>query len=734
MKNKNFGNLFFTCVQKRFQAGKHMCQIATSGGRLNRHRQLSTRLNYYPKIFYILFTIFILTSLIILSPILFGRSPLLTHGATMYTISLNSRDGEFKNPLPEGWVLDETKKIASKQFESGTAIGTMPTPTSKWGDAFISFGNITESTIVNNNSTYVAKYDIKHVLDGGEGQAYLTQAMDNIFQERGGYVLNKRDGKYLIESEGDLHFLSYSIYAKYNNLSGHEAFLDYTTADILLETDLDMSEMCFLPIGTVGYNGSSYNLESPFQGTFDGQGHTIFNLHINKETGFGDVAVGMFKGIKNATIQNINFENLGVYGQYTTLIAPFYENVVVQNINILSGEIMGDRAASIVGESINNPGTNLIQNCINNANVYGSLAQLGGLTNDLAGIALGDIRFNMWGDSTSQAETKIINCINNGDVMHLGYTNGGRGNAIGIVYAATEVNSCVNNGNITGEYIASAIINYINNGDVIDCINSGTLKVLNFEYSGPQITFINGFRNGGNIKNCYNFGNMKGPKEFSAFIYLGVLIKDSQNMSIENCYDFSTQTVCQSDKQVNQWTIMYQAMFSGSNCSMTIKNCYQFNYIDWADESPLRPEDVGNGGPGAGFNFTPVPMVSGGINYENCGSVTIIDPKIHINEEAVRIYDPNDPNQAQQFASLNATNCYSYLVMNNKLHYSWHKTDDTFNNSFIGIKYKDADLGIELTPETKALIEYLVVPHSMFALGPNRADTEDAYSKLPFVV
>ncbi|MBO6118795.1 MAG: hypothetical protein J6P44_09670 [Bacteroidales bacterium] len=75
-----------------------------------------------------------------------------------------------------------------------------------------------------------------------------------------------------------------------------------TTAVCLLTADIDMAGIDFTPIGT---SSSKY-----FQGTFNGQGHTIYNLTIIYESK-SDLKenIGLFGYIRNATIKNLNTEN-----------------------------------------------------------------------------------------------------------------------------------------------------------------------------------------------------------------------------------------------------------------------------------------------------------------------------------------------------------------------------------------------------------------------------------------
>ena len=80
----------------------------------------------------------------------------------------------------------------------------------------------------------------------------------------------------------------------------------YSGTTVFLDVDIDFSggspSEQFVPIGK---SGSKY-----FQGTFDGQGHTISNLAINSSS---LQYVGLFGYSKGATIRNVVLDSLNFY-------------------------------------------------------------------------------------------------------------------------------------------------------------------------------------------------------------------------------------------------------------------------------------------------------------------------------------------------------------------------------------------------------------------------------------
>lgn len=76
----------------------------------------------------------------------------------------------------------------------------------------------------------------------------------------------------------------------------------YSGKTVILAADLDLNNEDWTPIGKV----------NSFQGTFDGCGHTISNLKINK---VGDYNVGLFGYTTNGAVKNLNIHNAQVTGR-----------------------------------------------------------------------------------------------------------------------------------------------------------------------------------------------------------------------------------------------------------------------------------------------------------------------------------------------------------------------------------------------------------------------------------
>ena len=109
--------------------------------------------------------------------------------------------------------------------------------------------------------------------------------------------------------------------------------------DIVLEGNIDLSELAAQTKSAVVSNWNPIGTEDePFTGTFDGKGYTIKNLAlVEAEAQEGKAFIGFFGYAKDATIQNVTFENV-------------YINIPCLDIDHSQGHI-GAVAGSLEGTS-----------------------------------------------------------------------------------------------------------------------------------------------------------------------------------------------------------------------------------------------------------------------------------------------------------------------------------------------------------------------------------------------
>ena len=104
---------------------------------------------------------------------------------------------------------------------------------------------------------------------------------------------------------------------------------------VKLDEDVDLNNICFDPIG-------SYRQDKAFTGTFDGQGHTIKNLsqntwELNNGYYYGDLGLGLFGMVEDATIKNLNMDGADISGESAIVgivAATAYGDCTFENIKV----------------------------------------------------------------------------------------------------------------------------------------------------------------------------------------------------------------------------------------------------------------------------------------------------------------------------------------------------------------------------------------------------------------
>lgn len=121
------------------------------------------------------------------------------------------------------------------------------------------------------------------------------------------------------------------------------AYNRYAGKTVYLTADIDLAGTDFNGIGgmsTASFPGYAFN------GTFDGQGHTIKNMTVANSIG-NNSAVGFFGTLgNNAIVKNVNFENANVSGtHYAGVVAGYCANArgvitaVIENCDVINSTV-----------------------------------------------------------------------------------------------------------------------------------------------------------------------------------------------------------------------------------------------------------------------------------------------------------------------------------------------------------------------------------------------------------
>lgn len=266
-------------------------------------------------------------------------------------------------------------------------------------------------------------------------------------------------------------------------------------ADVTVElgADINMSGYDWTPIGI---DGSHY-----FSGTFEGNGHTVSNLTITKDTtGY----FGLF-GITEATIQNVNLT-----GSLTNTISD------------ASGSHVGAVAGYIVGGAIRNCSTSefTIKSSSDDLTLGQAVGGIVGVAESTqvencvsgTGITLNFKFYYIGGVAGAAVGSQVVNCSYTGTLTIMGSGYADCGGIVGNSQQGSEISYCVNSGTIdvagrtssTNAKVGGIVGMQYDDAEKIDsCTNEG-----NVTGKASYMGGITGYASGGSIKNCLNKGKV----------------------------------------------------------------------------------------------------------------------------------------------------------------------------------------------------------------------------------
>ena len=173
---------------------------------------------------------------------------------------------------------------------------------------------------------------------------YESDSFGNIYDTNATYLnTDAQANNYFISNADELVYFAKSV-----NVDGET----YAGKTVKLTADIDLAGKLWIPVGQTRV--------SSFQGTFDGQGHTIKNMTVNYTGTNSNYACGLFGWIElhngaPIVIQNVKFDNANVTGiKYTGVVAGYangasgaeIKNCVVTNSTVTSNS---KNAGGIIG-------------------------------------------------------------------------------------------------------------------------------------------------------------------------------------------------------------------------------------------------------------------------------------------------------------------------------------------------------------------------------------------------
>ena len=269
-----------------------------------------------------------------------------------------------------------------------------------------------------------------------------------------------------------------------------------------LMNNIDLSSVCgesnsWTPIGN--------SIGKSYEGTFNGDGHTISGLYIDSDDNdykglfgrvnggtvqdltvsgnvSGDRYVGGVVGYNNGgTVTGCIFSGSGSVSGKSSVGGVVgenrYSNGVVENCHN-AGKVSGSNTVGGVVGRNNSNGT--VTNCTNTGNVSGPDS---GIDSNVGGVV---------GDNRGSVE----NCYNIGEVSGDWYVGGIVGYNIDFDGYSASVENCYNTGSVSGSYYVGGVVGW-NRSSVTNCYNTGS--VSDGTYTGGVV----GWNDGANVTNCY---------------------------------------------------------------------------------------------------------------------------------------------------------------------------------------------------------------------------------------
>lgn len=278
---------------------------------------------------------------------------------------------------------------------------------------------------------------------------------------------------YLITSAADLRLLADECRAgnvfdgKYFKMTADITINQNVLNPVTGEPNDDSNFERWIPIGRY-YDRV---IENGFQGIFDGDGHTISGIYINRKSR----RMGLFGSVVNARIKNITLKDSYISGTSRVGgIAGYFDDYLVSNSGYVNNchnyaTVCGtDAVGGIVGQTYHGVD---ISRCSN----YGKIK-----SDDVCGGIVGD--FN---------NDELSNCVNLGDVEGrtcggiVGEFSGGTGGD-----DPTMIN-CLNKGNVTGIEYAAGICGYSCETTITNCVNLGS--VAGAEYNAALVSYVRSY-------------------------------------------------------------------------------------------------------------------------------------------------------------------------------------------------------------------------------------------------
>ena len=293
----------------------------------------------------------------------------------------------------------------------------------------------------------------------------------------------------------------------------------FSECKIKLGKDIDLNNEQWTPIG----NGYEFN------GEFDGQGHTIYNLKESEIEDANYIKAGLFGVVKGISVEKED----GTYN-----ITP----AVIKNVTIENADIEVTNTKNNVPNTLGGTGALVSYGVnINIENCQVEKSEVNAGANDRVGLLCG----YMQGASSSNKKKEQANAIQNVRVQGSVKGRNSIGGVIGYYKEQYNASESIFKGAVTQEgttvegvsavagiagFSWNIIEESINNASV-----TGTTNVSGI--TSVSQTNKNGNINGGNVSNCINNGDVTGDSYVAGILACKTSYAAWTASAIDNCYN-----------------------------------------------------------------------------------------------------------------------------------------------------------------------------------------------------
>lgn len=289
-----------------------------------------------------------------------------------------------------------------------------------------------------------------------------------------------------------------------------------------------MNDIVFDPNNNPNHVFTTSVISGNFSGTFNGNGHCVWNLRID-----GGSELGLFERIiASGSIENLRLENVNITGSYRLGGLCAINGGTINNCHT-SGSVTGtENVGGMIGES-----SGLVTNCFSAGIVESSVHATGGL--------IGYCWTSVY-NSGSSASVTGRNCT---------------GGLVGEHYSMEEILRCYATGPVvgTGTQNAGGLVGYEHTGTISDCYSTGSVTALSANAGG----ILGYLANPGEVTRCYATGIINGHYSFTnGIIGAGFpLFITGELIDAPYCYYLSTSSSGESGEPLTEEEMKQQASF-----------------------------------------------------------------------------------------------------------------------------------------------------------------------------